>query len=429
MKKVALLLATLLPTGLALGQTSAPGNTAPPILEKPYEAARDFFNYFATLGADYDSNGQYVGGGTGRGSAEGLTIGGGISGVHTWATSMFSLSYRGNYNDYFGGFGHTDQQSLIALYQKRWRRWTLNASISGGILYEQATAYGTDGSGLVDTGSLVQSNPFSTETRYASAQVGMSYLQTQRLSYSFSGSYLIDRYNSLAASGFHDPTGSVSVNYRLTRRTSFGGTYSHSDYVYQHNIGSNQVDNLFLNVEHDFASHIILSASAGGTRASGAGSIVFPTGLFYQGQPLYIRENYHQTNYLPYLAFTASKQYQHTSMYVNASESVTPGNGIFLTSRTIGVSGSVNQQFRRSNAGIGASYSRLEGALTLPGYGQTTTRGIDVSYSYNLLRHVGVNARYDYLSYGSYGFLQTKPDNHLQLSIYFESKDIPLTLY
>lgn len=430
MKTFALVLALLIPVSFAAGQ-EAPGNTAPPVLQKPYEVLRDFFNYYATAGFDYDSNGQYLLGGLQSGSAEGVSVGGGVSGVHNWASASFSLSYRGTYSDYFGNFGHANNQSLFASYQKRFKRWSLVLGESGGILFEQGAVYGGEGADLVNPNTIVQANPYSTEVKFENTSVGASYQQTYRLSYSFSGGYMIDRYNYQYAVGFNDVSGSAAVNYRVTRATTVSGTYAHSVYQYEGGLGSNQVDNIFLTVAHNFQNHVSVSASAGGTRASGSGAAIYPITAILNGVPetVYARVHYQTTNYLPFFAVTASKQYHHTDIFFSGSESVTPGNGEYLTTRSLGFNGIANQQFRRSDISVGGYYSRLSGVVNAGGSGLSQMRGLDASYSYNIFRHVGLTARYDLLDYGNYGGLHSKPDNHLTLGVYFESKDIPLGLY
>ncbi len=431
MRKLGLLLALSMPASVALGQ-QAPGNTAPPILQKPYETLRDFFNYYATAGVDYDSNGQYILGGLQPGSATGVALGGGASGVHNWATSTLSLSYRGTYRDYFNNFGHANEQSLVAVYQKNFKRWAVNVAESAGILHEQGAVYGTEGPSIDNPSLLVQTNPYSTEVRYESTQVGATYMQSYRLSYTFSGAYMLSHYNYGQAIGFSDTFGSFGANYRITRRTTLSGTYSHGVYTYQHNFGSNQVDSAYATLAHNFADHIALSASLGGTRASGDGAVIFPIQAVNssgQTETIFAQVRYHSTNYLPYFALTLSKQWQHTDLYFTGSEAVTPGNGQFLTSRTLGFTGLFNRQLRRSDLSFGAFYSHIAGIVTPAGVGAGKTRGFDASYSYNLMRHVGFNARYDYLYYNEYVGVGAKPDNHVTVGIYFESKDIPLGLY
>ena len=64
--KSALLIALLLPAGCLFGQrTEVPGNAAPPLLQRPYEAARDFFNFYAFANSTFDTNGSYLNSGGG----------------------------------------------------------------------------------------------------------------------------------------------------------------------------------------------------------------------------------------------------------------------------------------------------------------------------------------------------------------------------
>src|SRR6201999_4157197 len=90
----------------------APGNTAPPVLQKPYEAVRDFFNYYALANVLYDTNGYYATGNGTPGASAGIQVGGALSGYHQWQSAVLSLSYRGDYRKYFSNsYGNANDQS------------------------------------------------------------------------------------------------------------------------------------------------------------------------------------------------------------------------------------------------------------------------------------------------------------------------------
>jgi hypothetical protein len=433
---VTMVLAMVVPAGLAIAQDPnnvppAPGNTAPPLLAKPYEAVRDFFNYYALANVVYDTNGQYVSGG-GAGSSAGVQLGGGVSGYHEWATAQFNLSYRGTYRDYFSNnYGSGNDQSLIAAYEKRYKHWTIDLNETAGLLYNQGSVYGGAAPSVSNPNITIQSNPFSTETRFSSSQISATYIHSYRLSFTGSGSYVLQRYNSGYSVGNNGSTGAFTTNYRLTKRTTLGGTYSHSLYQYQRGNGSNDVDSVYLTLSHNFANRIQLSASAGGSRSSGAGAVVFPVNVTINGQPevLLTLVHYKTTNYLPYYALSASKQFRHTSVIFSGSESVTPGNGQYLTSRALNANALFVRELKRSNLSIGGYFARLNSVSS--GYGSSAedTRGVNFSYSYNLARHVGLNARYDYLNFGNYGSYAGRADNRLTFGVYLESKDVPLGLF
>ncbi|MBV9264800.1 MAG: hypothetical protein JO061_01390, partial [Acidobacteriaceae bacterium] len=87
MVKKWLFLAVVLPAACMFAQDAGPGpqipsNTAPPLLQRPYEAVRDFFNFYALANAIFDSNGYYNSIGGSSGSSAGIMVGGGATGFH-----------------------------------------------------------------------------------------------------------------------------------------------------------------------------------------------------------------------------------------------------------------------------------------------------------------------------------------------------------
>ncbi|MBV9267114.1 MAG: hypothetical protein JO061_13170 [Acidobacteriaceae bacterium] len=257
-----------------------------------------------------------------------------------------------------------------------------------------------------------------------------SYQASMRLSYSVAASYFISRYNAGFSIGANDISVLGSAQYRLTRKATIAGTYSHGNYHYQHGAGDSNVDSVFGTLGYTLGNRWSLSVSGGMSRSSGNGTVRIPLNLQIGQQivTVYATGRYQSTSYVPYYQGTVTRLMRHSSVGVSAGEGVTPGNGLFLTSRNINVNGLFVQEFRRSNISGGAYYNRLS-SVSNTVTEQSNTRGLDVSYSYNLIRHVGVNARYDYINFSSFGSYGGRADNRLTFGVYFESKDIPLGLF
>jgi hypothetical protein len=46
-----------------------------------------------------------------------------------------------------------------------------------------------------------------------------------------------------------------------------------------------------------------------------------------------------------------------------------------------------------------------------------------------VLRHLGVNLRYDFIQYGTIGTFSNRSDSRFTFGLYFSSKDIPIGLF
>jgi hypothetical protein len=431
--KVLVLLLVTLSFGVAFAQenpdngsqSQIPGNTAPPLLARPYEAAKDFFNFFAFASGVSDSNGAYLENAN-AGATFGEMIGGGAAGFHQFATGSLSIYYNGDYRHYnSNGYGDGTDQTLSIFYQKIFKRWTFTAGEVAGEFFQGGTAYSANPN-PENPSVLVQTSPISTKTEYAGTTLSATYQQSLRLSYLISASYFLERYNGIESIGSNNLIGTFSTIYRLTRRTSLSGNYSHSNFLYQNNGGNSNVDSVFLTLGHDFASHWSVSASGGASRASSSGTFQIPVFINGFQNPVLVTGKYNQTTTSPYFQGTATRFMRHSSVSLSGGQSVGPGNGYYLASKVQNINGYWNYNMRRSNLSASGYYSRLSNASNNISGSETTT-GYGAAYAYNVIRHVGVNARYDYIKYSTIGLLRVPADNRISFGIYFTSKDVPLS--
>ncbi|MBV8811267.1 MAG: hypothetical protein JO033_21575, partial [Acidobacteriaceae bacterium] len=107
---------------------------------------------------------------------------------------------------------------------------------------------------------------------------------------------------------------------------------------------------------------------------------------------------------------------------------VIPGNGIYLTSRTIFASGIYSRTYRRANFSAGAGYNRLTSISTNIANNYSSAN-ISASYGYTLTRHLAANLRYSYLHYGNFSGVSGVNDNRIQMGISFSSAGVPMTLF
>ncbi len=406
-------------------QSQIPGNTAPPLIQKPYEAVKDFFNFFAFANGVLDSNGAYLQNAN-QGASFGGVLGGGASGFHQFATGSLSVYYNGDYRRYNNNtYGDGTDQNLSVFYQKLGKRWSFSVGEVAGEFFMGGSNYST-ASNSVNPSLIVQTNPFSTKTRFAGTNLSASYQQSLRLSFQITGSYFLNRYNGPIAIGSNNIIGAFSTIYRVTRRTSISGNFSHSAYNYQNRGGNSTVDSVFLTLGHDFASHWSVSASGGITRASSSGTFTIPIIISPTSSPLLLTGHYNTTNFMPYYQGTVTRVLRHASIIASGGETVGPGNGYYLASRVLNINGIFNYSLRRANLSASGYLSRLSSASNGIA-GSEITSGIGAAYAYNLIRHLGLNARYDYIKYSVTGNLNVPSDNRISFGVYFTSKDVPLS--
>lgn len=388
----------------------------------------DFFNFFLIANAVYDSEPTTLNGRSVEQGGWGFTGGGGIDAFKQLKDGYISLGYRGDYRDYSSTFypSGTDQSLSFSYAKRLGRRWTFSFNTNAGIFLYGGTFFAAQPSEI----AYAQTNPFSSESRFLSSGASMAYRQTRRLSYVFNGQFFLNRYNIPGAIGSTGVIGSGSVLYQTTARTTVGGTYSHSYFTYQGGSGQANADSLLFDITHVFGGHWTGSVSGGVTRTDTNGTISVPV-LIVSGNnllPGYIIGHYQRVSTFPSVVATVSRALRRSSLNVSGGQNIASGNGVYLASKNLFLSGYYSYSMRRSNLSFGGGFSRLTSVANTVAYSYSTG-SFTASYAYNVMRHLGANLRYDYVRYGTIGSVNPLVDNRISFGVYFSSKTVPLTLF
>jgi hypothetical protein len=264
-----------------------------------------------------------------------------------------------------------------------------------------------------------------------STGISLSYQQTRRLNYSVSGNYFLQRYDFPGTIGVTGASGSASVGYRLTARTSIGGGYSHSYYVYQRGAGTANADSVSGSISHTFLSHWSASFSGGVTRTNVTGVVELPVTFILSNNEAvggYLLGHYSTTSTFPSFNVNVSRSFRHMQFSVNGGEGLAPGNGFYLTSKAFYANGVISRSYRRQNFSAGGSYYRVSSVANSVST-NFTYGGLSASYGFMLIKHVGTYVRYDYFYYGQLPPNAGVNDNRFSFGFNFSSRSIPLTLY
>ncbi len=385
----------------------------------------DFFNASAFVDGIYDTTQQAVNSPSSGGA--GFDVGGSVIGSKTFSDALLSFGYRGEYRDYapsFGGKG--SNQNLNFLYTKRLStRWTISFNANAGETLYGSSSYSFNPS----EGAL--NNPLSTSSRFLSSAITLGYRQTQRLTYTFTGNFFLDRYTYSGATGVTGGIFSGSALYQLTARTSVGATYSHDEIKYQYGAGNSEIDGVFLSLTHNFAQGWLANVSAGATRVHTAGNFRLPVQVVLDGQTISAIEiiPYNTTSVIPTVQAGLSKRIGQFTLTANVSRGVSPGNGTYLTSSSTSLRGLVSRNFGHTSIlTFAAGYTQLQSiAKTLSqGYSQDN---LTVHYSRILFPHISAFTSYSYLRYGGLVGFGARDDNRFTFGVAVSTKSVPMTLF
>ncbi len=387
----------------------------------------DFFNIYAFANGDYDSTQQTVQ--SPNVSGGGYTVGGGITASKRFSSGLLSLSYRGDYRNYSAGFNDSGtDQYLSLLYSRRLgRRWSISFSETAGILFYSNAFYPT----LGPSGSNVNTNPFSPSTRFLESGVYLTYRQTRRLSYTISGDFFLNRYSYPGSIGSTGGIFSVSASYAISPRTSFGGTYSHDNFVFQHSAGTTVLDGGFGNISHTFGRNWRAYFSAGITHAHTYGIIQIPVTAIFGGQTVtgYLTGPYNTVSNVPTLDGGVTHHMRAFDLSVSTGRGVNPGNGTYLTSSDTFFTGLVSRKLdSKSVISANLSYMRIVSIANQVSEAFSQTF-FTVYYSRVLYPHIAGYFGYTYNRYSALLNYGSSSNNQIVVGVAFTSKSIPLTIF
>lgn len=416
-------------------QTSTRQDTTsnPVTLAQPLEQGlRNYVNFYAFGNGVYDStfpvyqSGQFNNPTADQG-AWGYEAGGGVTAFHDFRRGSLSLSYRGGYRNYQGSIYPSGTDQNLSLYFRKLlnRRWAFSLSQAAGVFLNGGTYFSLQPS---QTDSL-QLSPYTKGTKFVSSSLTLSYQRSMRLSYEFGGDFFLTRYGGAAPFGTTGGTGSASILYRVTRRTTASGTYSHGYNIYQGQAGQSNSDSVYLTLSHDFSLRWHGGISAGVNRVHSSGTVLLPFALLINNSvvDVYVPGRYDQTTAFPYFQATISRAWKHSQFTVNAGQNVNAGNGIYLASRNDFANGFYSYGNQQWNLGFGGNYSRLSSVSNAAGsYSSLSFSG---SLGYSLMQYLGLNLRYDYADYESLGPIGGRIDNRVTFGFVVSSKKVPTTLF
>jgi hypothetical protein len=389
----------------------------------------DFVNYTLFGNVVFDTNlATLQGSQVVNGSGFGWSAGGGVAASHHTRNGALSLNYRGDYRHYgTAGYGSGTNQNLALDYSLRLnQRWSVSMDAMGGILL-----YGGGFYSIAPTGaSGVSTNPLSTETRVLSSGVNFTYQQTRRLSYVFGGQFFLTNYNYVGGFDSLGGSGTFSVVYRLTAKTSLAGTYSHSYYTYSHDVGTTVLDGGSMTLSHTFSDHWQASATLGLNRTHARGTITLPVSIILGQQTVngYVTGPYDTISLTPAFQGSLTRYLRHSALSLSGGQNIVPGNGLYLTSRSQFINGTYSYSTRRSNISFGGAYNRLASLANTVSQSYSGAN-FSASYSYVVRRHLSADFRYDLNTYGGLFSYNGVTEHRLTAGLSLSSKSIPLTLF
>jgi hypothetical protein len=331
----------------------------------------------------------------------------GAYGVHQWRRAQLGLDYRGNFRHYASNsfFDGSDHQLVLGYTIQKSKRLYFDVAGIGGTFSRSigsVPGYTLPLPSYVDQPTSLL---FDNRTYFAQSTASVTYLLSARTSFTAGGDGFILRRQSSQLTGMNGYTLRGSVQHRLSRETSIGANYEHTHFDYPRSFGESNINMGQGFVATQLGRRWTFSLQAGVYQAEVEGLqqvaldpvIAAFLGVSESLQRFYVKRTF------PAGSARLTRQFKSSFLSMEYNRSVTPGNGVYLTSRqeagglvysytgirkfNFGISGggssfsSVGQSlkpYRQVNGGVGLTYA-LTGAVHLTARYDARQQEIDLA--------------------------------------------------
>lgn len=397
------------------------------------------FRPFLDVTAIYDtglaglvSNAQ---GGLANASSAGVQFAGGITGSHAWRHTKIGLDYHGSIDHYSQQtyYDSTNQSLMLGITHQLSRHASLT-------LRETAGTFSRD-FGLLGLSQAVPYDPFQSyvpttdffdnRTIYLSSQADLTLQKSTRMSFNFGGDFYLVRRRSSALYGVTGQSARSDMQYRISRRSTLGVGYTFGRFTFNgipnetdlHTVVASYAVRLTRTVEFSMFGGVMRAESKMIQAVPVDPQITALLGITSGVQLAYY------TNYLPTYSGRLSRTFEQGIAYVMAGRTVTPGNGLFLTSNmTSYAAGYTYTGLRRWSFNAQAGYDDSKSLQNIIGQYSDYSGGVQMSREILHAFHfiAGVNARkYSSSTFNGYN----RPVYEARMGFGWAPGDVPVRIW
>ena len=374
-------------------------------------------------------------GGVANTTGYGVSITGGISGIHRWRHTKVALDYRGSLyyykpSDYYD---NGDQSLLIGVSHQFTRHTLLTLRETAGLFSrDNGLPAITEALPFDPTTTYIPNTDFfDNRTVYLASQADFTIQKSARLSFDFGGDFFLDRRRSTALYGVTGESARGDMQYRLTRNSTIGFNYSFVRFAFHDIFSDADIHSFNGTYAVRLTRRLEFTGYAGIARAESK---------FIQNVPVdpIITQLFgitsttaviYSVNYLPNIDARLSEVFRKGVAYIGGGHGVTPGNGLFLTTyMTRFTAGYTYTGVRRWGFAAQGEYDRGDSIANVVGiYGQY---GGGLSASRTLTRYVHAVFSASGWRYTSPSIAQyNRPVYNVSVGIGFSPGDLPVRVW
>ncbi|HTB11518.1 MAG TPA: hypothetical protein VK752_08105 [Bryobacteraceae bacterium] len=417
------------PAILSSGATGV-GNRSGQVMDLRFFAGVDGVYQSSFEPVAVDSKGQLIT----IGGLYGVSANLGLYGTHSWKTAQLGVDYTGVFRDYLNASSYSgiDQYLTLGYTWQESRRLTWKANLVGGILDDALGGIGVE-SATVSSSPIVVSPStllFDSRSYYLQGGLNMTYQQTARTSYTIGAQGFDVWRQSPVLVGMEGYSAQGAIEHKLTRNTSVGFTYQRQHFHFPKVFGQADVDTgeFFIGTKLGPLWTFSLHAGILHSEVSGLQTVALnPVIAALLGQASTVQAFYREDFY-PSGTASLSRRFKQASLNFYYSQLVSPGNGIYLTSKSENGGASYSYTgIRKVSLSISGGYNELSSlGQGIPPY-RTGTAGAGMTYSLPWSLHFV--ARYDYRLQEIENIAYKNNGYSVEVGLSFSPGRLPLSLW
>ncbi len=363
------------------------------------------------------------------GGLYGVEAGLGAYGRHAFRRSAIGVDYSGNYRHYqnASNFNGANQALGVEYTHQASRRLLFSSQTYAGT-QTFGTALGSIAGGqtIVDGSSLL----FDNRTNYIQTALNTSYALSQRTAITMGGNFYSVHRQSSALVGVRGYALQGSISHQLSRNTVIGASYQHTHFDFPRAFGESDLNSYSGSWARVLGRRWTMAVSGGifTSAVQGVQSTALDPAIAALLGITSVNTIYYRENILPMGTATLTRNFRRANLSANYARTVTPGNGVFLTSRQEAYGGSFSYTGVRR-----VGFSVNGGVTNLTALGQELVPFKQLfgmaNFSYNMGAGLNLNLMYSHRYQDVQAATFQRDSSRISIGIFFSPGQIPISFH
>ena len=328
----------------------------------------------------------------------------GAYGAKAWRRSSIGLDYRGDYRKYTNApqFDGTNQALSLDLTFQPTRRLTYFNRLTAGTSNRAFGGFSAPTFSDQQNFGVPLNEVYDSRANFAQLSGGISYQTSARSAYTAMAEGFVIKRTSPSLIGIQGYRASGGYQYRLTRSDTVGVAYSYMHFSFPRIYGASDAHQISGTYQRRLNRNWEMNLQGGLYRLETVGTQqvqLSPEIAAILGRGVGV-EAFRRTDVAPQFMLNTNYTLERSRLSVSAITGITPGNGIYITSRQDGVRfGYSYSGTSRLSLGASAGYIRI-GSLGLELGAYSTVQG-GGGLNYRLLEHLNLSVQADRRKFNS----------------------------